>query len=86
MSALEDEIIAKFRLLDHAARERVLKQIEAELSETKPALLSPSEWLKWARQFRAELQAELGADTTVNTLDMLNEVREERLNDLMGRD
>lgn len=86
MSALENEIVAKFRLLDHAARERVLKQIEAELLEAEPATLNQSDWLRWARQFRAELQSELGTDTAVNTIDLLNEAREERLNDLMGRD
>jgi hypothetical protein len=85
MSALEDEIVSKFRLLDHAAQERVLKQIAAEFLEAEPERLSLSDWLVWARQFRAEHLSESGVKTAFNAVDTLEEVREERLNDLMGR-
>jgi putative hemolysin len=85
MSALEDEIVSKFRLLDHAAQERVLRQMEAEFLEAEPEHLGLSDWLIWARQFRAKHLSESGANRAFNAVDTLAEVREERLNDLMGR-
>lgn len=87
MSALEQEIIEKFRLLDKAARRRVLMQIAQE-SDSQPFStvepMSAEEWLRWSREFRAKLRAKYGVREMVSSADLLNEAREERLNDLMG--
>ena len=87
MSALEQEIIEKFRKLDKEARQRVLDVLEHESPSETPALqpgqVSMSEWLAWAEAFGREIAATRG-DRTWNSVDLLHEAEEERLNDLMG--
>ena len=46
--------------------------------------MSPEEGLRWAREFRARLRAKYGERDVISSADILNEVREERLDDLMG--
>lgn len=88
MSALEQEIIEKFRLLDKASKQRVLLQIEREAmltATTSEVLLpiSPEEWLAWAQDFGSHIHEKYGS-FSVSSVDLLNEAREERLDDLMG--
>lgn len=88
MSALEQEIIEKFRRLDKAAQQRVRRQIEQE-GETQPTgagapeTLSLHEWLVWAQGFGAYVHEKYG-ERGFTSVDLLNEAREERLDDLMG--
>lgn len=89
MSALEQEIVEKFRLLDKAAQQRVLSQIEQDANAqsspfTSVEPISAEAWLQWSREFRSKLRAKYGAREVVSSADLLNEAREERLNDLMG--
>ena len=90
MSALEQEIIEKFRLLDKDAKQRVRQQIEQETSAEDSLNfsvmepMSPEDGLRWARAFRAELRTKYGERDVISSADILNEVREERLDDLMG--
>lgn len=87
MSALEDEIIQKFQLLDKGAKERVLLQLE-QVARDEPIEASEQsstlELLEWGRKFRAEIQAKYGEREIPSIVDLLEEAREERLNDIMG--
>ena len=82
MSALEQEIIDKFHLLDKDAQQHILNLLTTEATALKP--MTWDEWLAWARDFREKTAAEHGEDFVFNSVDALNEAREERLNDLMG--
>jgi hypothetical protein len=81
MSALEQEIIEKFRLLDREAQQRVRLQIEQE--ESAESSMSPKGWLVWAQNFGNFIHDKYGS-LQPNSVDLLNEAREERLDDLMG--
>ncbi len=86
MSALENDIIQKFRLLDKEARDRVLLQIA---QETQAESISPSEttaqdFLMWARGFRARTESPYEDRPLIDAADLINEMREERLDDIMG--
>lgn len=84
MSALEDEIIQKFRLLDASARSRVLLQLQETDPPQPDEVTKTLELLKWGEQFRAEMAAKYGHQDMPSIVDLLNEAREERLNDIMG--
>lgn len=55
MSALEQEIMDKFRLLDKEARQRIRLQIDHETDDVSSLntieSMSADEWLKWAVNF-----------------------------------
>jgi hypothetical protein len=84
VSDLEDEIKAKFRLLDNESQQRLLRELTDEMSMPLPKI-SWDEWLTWADVSRAYLQAKYG-DINFNSVDMLNEARKEYLRALMGDD
>ncbi len=73
MAAIEKEIIEKFRLLNKDAQKRVLAQLSEQLS-----------WLDETRALRAEMRERYGK-LAFSSAEVLNEIREERLNDLMDR-
>ncbi|HVU14041.1 MAG TPA: hypothetical protein VHD90_22335 [Phototrophicaceae bacterium] len=85
MSALEQEIYQKFRLLDKDARLRVIArlELEAEVDDTTPEPMSPQEGLAWLINFGEYIQNKYG-NLSPSSVDLLNEAREERLDDLMG--
>ncbi len=83
MSALEKEVKEKFHLLDKATQQRVLNELNAE-STAAPKTMSWAEWLAWAREFRQKSAALHPEGFFFNSVDALNEAREERLNDLTG--
>lgn len=88
MSALEQEIVEKFRLLDKEARRRVLQLIEDEIDDQSLIFsvsepMSADEWLKWAQAFGSYIHEKYGS-LRVSSVELLDEAREERLNDLMG--
>jgi hypothetical protein len=74
MSALEDEIIAKFGQLDDAAKQRVLEKLSLVV---KPAFDTEA-WLKGVISLREEIRAELDEGETIDTLALLHEARDER--------
>lgn len=83
MSALEQEIIEKFRSLDETAKQRVRLQIEHETEQASLKPMSVEEWLQWAQGFGDYIHKKYGVLST-SSVDLLNEAREERLDDLMG--
>jgi urease accessory protein UreF len=66
MSALEDEIIVKFRLLDKTAQQRVLQQLTEQPDP------------KFDRALQAEVRETQGADVCVDVVSLLREVQEDR--------
>jgi hypothetical protein len=87
MSALEQEIIEKFRRLDKAAQKRLLQRLEADAPVETPALqpgqVTMDEWLAGAGEMRREINTVYG-QRQWNSVELLREAQEERLNDLMG--
>lgn len=83
MSALEQEVREKFHLLDKETRKRLLDEFNTETITTQTPM-SWDEWLAWARDFRQKTDALHPEGFFFNSVDALNEAREERLNDLTG--
>jgi hypothetical protein len=73
MSALEQEIIEKFRLLEPAAKQRVLDTLTVNAQSS----FDYDEW--WARveALQANIRLRLGKGETVGALSLLDELREE---------
>jgi hypothetical protein len=73
MSALEQEIIEKFHLLESDAKQRVLETL------TLDAQVSFDYDLWWARVegLQTSIRAQLGEGKTVGALSLLDELREE---------
>jgi hypothetical protein len=85
MSTLEMEILERFRLLDKDARRRLLTFMEDDSEDADmQEPMSPEEWQAWASSVRAELQQHYGDRMMVSSVELLDEAREERLDDLMG--
>jgi len=85
MSTLEMEILERFRLLDKDARRRLLTFMEDDSEDADmQEPMSPEEWQVWASSVRAELQQHYGDRMMVSSVELLDEAREERLDDLMG--
>jgi hypothetical protein len=73
MSALEDEIIEKFRQLDGEARKRVLLSLAQE--QEAPMTLAAA--LQAASAFRERLRQKYGKGHVFGVQSMLDEIREE---------
>ena len=80
MSALEQEIYEKFEQLDESAKERVVQTLADQQARTA----AKGDWLTAARALRAEMRGKYGK-LAFSAAMLINEVREERLNDLMDR-
>lgn len=83
MSALEQEVIDKFRLLDNEAQQRVLLQIEQDVSSGSLEPMTTEDWLQWAVAFGERIERKYGPNR-ISSVELLHEAREERLNDIMG--
>jgi hypothetical protein len=85
MSALEQEIYQKFRLLDKESQQRVIAHLELEAKSDAPNLepMPIKEWLKSLEELGEYIHNKYGP-LPDNSVDLLNEAREERMNDLMG--
>jgi hypothetical protein len=73
MSALEQEILDKLKLLDRPARQRVLDVLSRSLT-------SPFDWDAWLREadrLRAEVDADPNNNHSISVLDLLEELRDE---------
>lgn len=76
MSALEQEVIEKFRQLDHEARQRVFVVIQGELNAD--TVMEPfDQWLVGMEQLRQEIVATFGEGYEVDVQGLLDEIREE---------
>ena len=84
MAAIEQEILEAVNRLDTQQKQLVLALVQ-ELSRKRAPELTLGEWLAQAEASRADTRAKYGKDFTVGSLSLLDETREERLNDLMGR-
>ena len=73
MSALEQEIIEKFYLLEPAARQRVLEMLTINTQSS----FDYDAW--WARveSLQISIRSRLGEGETVGALSLLDELREE---------
>jgi hypothetical protein len=80
VSALEQEIIDCVRKMDEAQKARLLAPIE-DMEMPKMAL---GEWLEMATAFQEKLVAKYGANYIFDSESVLNKIREERLDDIMG--
>jgi hypothetical protein len=86
MSALEQEIIDRFDLLDKDAQQRLAAHLvqKAQNHAAAPTQkMSLGEWLEWASAFGEYIHNKYG-DLGESSVDLLEEAREERMNDLMG--
>ncbi len=83
MSALEQEIYEKFQQLDDDAKQRVRALIDQRTALTSKQAES-GDWLDEARTLRTDMHAKYGKLAFSAAL-LVNEVREERLNELMDR-
>jgi hypothetical protein len=81
MSALEKEIIEKFQMLDHEAQQRIRERIE-QLAPAPSPVTTLRTWLAEADQLRTRMSEKYG-DFNLSIADLINEVREERLNDIL---
>jgi hypothetical protein len=85
MTTLRDELHALIeRLPDDELQIWVTHLREAVSEDVADQKGELATWLERARQFRAELRAKYGE--LPDSVDLLHEAREERLNDLMGRE
>jgi len=81
MSTLEQEILEKLMALDEPARRRI---VQAAASTLPDESAQSRNWLETKRTIRARMRAKYGVLQS-SIADLLNEVREERLNDLTDR-
>ncbi len=79
-ATLEQEIIEAVRQLDEERQQRVLEFIHS-LSQADMPL---EDWVQKAHEFRMAIRAKYGEDFVFNSQAVLDEIREERLNDIMG--
>lgn len=93
MTTLAQEVIEKFERLDEREQREVLAYMQRRNQDagqekgevfavTEP--MSREEGLAALRAFRANIREKYGDRPLSNSADLVNEIREERLNDLMG--
>lgn len=78
MSALEDEILAKIRVLNEQDKRRVLAFAEQLGQRPAPDMQPVGDWLAEIRRVRAEITAKYGSFAAGEVLNWLHEAREER--------
>ena len=81
MSALEQEIIEKIRKLDEAQKKQILEFVR-QVEEQQPT--EEPNWLEAILTLEQQLTAKYGTNHFPPSADTINEIREERLNDIMG--
>ncbi|MAS32765.1 MAG: hypothetical protein CL610_02085 [Anaerolineaceae bacterium] len=81
MSALENELITLFRKMDSKQQLQLVENIRKDLEHPS---LSLGAWLQNAEVLRARLEAKYGANHFPSAVDILNQVREERDDDILN--
>ncbi len=79
MATMREELHA---LIDKLPEERITHLLHELTDEIEQPQMTLEAWLAGARQIRAELEIRHGDFPSV--VDILNEIREERLDDFMG--
>lgn len=74
---VEQQIVEKLRLLDDAAKQRVLALIEHEAQSQSPQAFSLTDWLEQTQEMLQTLRAKYGADYMFGGDVVLDEIREE---------
>ena len=74
MSALEADIVEKFRQLDDAGKVRVLAVLEREI---QPAQADLATWLEGAAALRSKLREHYGKDHFFGVQTLLDDIRED---------
>jgi hypothetical protein len=73
MSALEKEILEKFRQLEPDAKQRVLETLTLDAQSS----FDYEAWWAEVENLQADIRARLGDTATVGALSLLDELREE---------
>lgn len=81
MSAVRQELLAQIDKLDEDQQRRLLDYVRLL---ARPHTLTWAEWLARADRAREELRQKYGDQHFFNSQSLLDEVREERLDDLLG--
>jgi hypothetical protein len=87
MATVMPELMDKITQLDEAAQRKLLAYVENLLRlelEKSPTPMTLGEWLREAQALRDEMRAKYGANHFYSVEETLDEIREERLNDIMG--
>lgn len=80
MSALEQEILERIAQLDDATKLRLLEWLDLHASTDEPIEATSESLIELGATFAEKY----GPNHFGSAADVLNEIREERLNDLMG--
>jgi hypothetical protein len=83
MTILEHELLETVKQLDTTHQEQVLAYARS-LAQPGGPKLDWDDWLERAAAFQKRLRDKYGEQYYVGSAELLQEVREERLNDLMG--
>jgi len=85
MNALEQEIIDKFHQLDADARRRVRQAIQSDsMAITMKVGIAPFDFATWMAEVEANaIQLHNANGDVISASDLLNEVREERDDDIL---
>jgi hypothetical protein len=81
-STLEQEIVEAVRQLDEEYQKQVLA-LARDLGQLRQKI-TLGEWLEQASALQEELIAQYGKDFFFNSQSILDEIREERLDDILG--
>ncbi len=82
MCAVRQELLNQIDQLDENQQQQVLEYVRVL---AKPRQLTWAKWLELADQAQDELRTKYGDHHYFNSQQILDEVREERLDDLLGR-
>ncbi len=81
MDVLDLQIMQHLADMDTDEKERILEY----LAQQPKKHWSFEQWLEQVRQLQASMRAERPTQASFSVQDLIDEMREERLNDLMGR-
>jgi len=82
MSAVKQELLKHIDKLDEKQQRQLLEYVRVL---AKPQALTWAQWLELADQAQAKLRTKYGDQHYFNSQSILDELREERLDDLLGR-
>lgn len=84
MVTINLDLLRKIGQLDAEKQQQLLEVVDTMLPEGQQDVFDFDKWLADVRAFREKLRAHYGPNHFFNSIDVLDEIREERLNDLMG--
>jgi hypothetical protein len=84
MDVLDLRIMQYVAEMDTLRKQQLIAYLETNKTSSSAKQQRMSQCLERARQSQAELQNKYGDGHVFNSLDVLHELREERLNELLG--